>query len=184
MKVYPNSGLIALSLVVRAKMRGRRKPNFLVIVVPDVNSPRLESQLQAGQLPYDRPDLLHRELHVRTGEMICAADCVTRVLFDCSVSQCMTIWEGQKRGCPHSCSLLWVQELKTSKTLLYHHCILNSKLLMSDRSNQVGGLFGGQIMKYILRYVSKGKELTGRDSKTDEYHTRGAAHSHSLIWIS
>ena len=166
--IYPGSGSIAQSLVVRAKTRGRRKPNFLVIVVPDVNSPRLWSQLQPGYFPFDRPDLLLQELHVCTGEMICAADCVSRVLFDCSVAQCMTIWEGQKRGCPHSCSLLWVQELKTSKTILYHHCILNSRLLMSDGSRQVVGLFGGQ---------------TGHDFKVDEYQTRGAPHVHRLIWI-
>ena len=62
-------------------MRERRELNFLVIVVPDVNSPGLESRLQADESPFDRPDLLLQELYVCTGEMIRVADCVSRGFF-------------------------------------------------------------------------------------------------------
>ena len=163
---------MAQELVVWAKMRGRRGPNFLVVVVPDVNSPRLGSQLQADQSPFDRPDLLLQELYMCTGEMVRFADCVSRVLFDCFVAQCISVREGQKRGCPHSCSLLWMQELKTSKTLLLHHRLLvNSKLSMRVKGQW--GLFGGQTMMYHYCDVSEGG-----------CRTRGAAHSHCLIWIN
>ena len=127
---------MAQGLNVRAEMRGRRKPNFLLIVVPDVNSHMLQSQLQADQSPFDKPGLLVRKLNMCTGDLIYATDCASRVLFDFFVAHCMTMQEGQKRGPPHSCSLLWMQELKTSKTILFHHRLLNSKLLLSDRNVQ------------------------------------------------
>jgi len=79
------------------------KPDFFTF---DVDCPEVKAELEPGQKPYDRPDVLCRVFNQKRNEFL--KDIKRRVLGKYKAH--VSVIEFQKRGAPHAHTLVWLED--------------------------------------------------------------------------
>eukprot|EP00985_Skeletonema_marinoi_P001841 scaffold738_cov112-Skeletonema_marinoi.AAC.1 len=74
------------------------KPTFFLTFTMDVKCNEVTSQLQPGQTPYDRPDLLNRIFAAKRKRLM--EEIVKNEIFGKVIAN-VSVVEFQKRGAPH-----------------------------------------------------------------------------------
>ena len=80
------------------------KPDLFLTMTMDINCVKITSQLEPGQIPYDRPNLISRLFRDKKKNLIRSikGDCFFKLL-----ARCRSI-EFQKRGAPHMNILIYL----------------------------------------------------------------------------
>ena len=83
------------------------KPHLWITNTMNVNSKDVKDQLRAGETVYDRPELLVRLFRIKNDAML--DDIIKDQIFGKVVAY-VTVIEFQKRGAPHSHTLIWLED--------------------------------------------------------------------------
>uniref|UniRef100_A0A7S2L200 Helitron helicase-like domain-containing protein n=1 Tax=Skeletonema marinoi TaxID=267567 RepID=A0A7S2L200_9STRA len=83
------------------------KPTFFLTFTMDVKCNEVTSQLQPGQTPYDRPDLLNRIFAAKRKRLM--EEIVKNEIFGKVIAN-VSVVEFQKRGAPHLHLLIWIKD--------------------------------------------------------------------------
>lgn len=94
-----------------AIVRVRGKPQLFVTMTMDVNCPEILAQLEPGQSPYDRPDIIVRVFQMKKQRLI------DHIVKEGCFGKCtgyVAVNEFQKRGAPHCHMLFWIEGFGTT----------------------------------------------------------------------
>lgn len=108
-----------------AIVRARGRPDYFITFTCNPNWPEILAELEQGQVPNDRPDLVARVFHMKLQELM--TDLKDRKIFG-TVMGYISVIEFQKRGLPHAHILLIVDN--------------QSKLRTADGLSSVSGTSG------------------------------------------
>ena len=78
----------------------------------NINWIEIKSQLQPGQSPYDRPDLIARVFKKKLDEIV--KDLETGEIFGRKCVAIVVVIEFQKRGAPHAHILVWYENFDST----------------------------------------------------------------------
>ena len=85
------------------------KPHLFITNTMTINCKEVKDQLRPGETPYDRPDILIRVFRMRNDVML---DGIIKEQIFGKVIVYMSVVEFQKRGAPHSHSLIWFKKVE------------------------------------------------------------------------
>jgi len=80
------------------------KPDFFITF--NVDCREAKAEIEPGQKPYDRPDVLCRVFNQKRNEFL--KDIKRRVLG--KIKAHVSVIEFQKRGAPHAHTLVWIED--------------------------------------------------------------------------
>jgi len=90
-----------------AIVREKGKPRLFVTTTMIPQCKAMMAQLKPGQIPYDRPDILCRAFKIMNDAIL--DEIIKQQLFG-EVEAYLTTIEFQKRGAPHSHTLIWLKD--------------------------------------------------------------------------
>ncbi|KAL7491170.1 hypothetical protein ACHAWT_000633 [Skeletonema menzelii] len=91
------------------------RPHLFITFTMDVTCKEVVDQLMPGQNPYDRPDIIARVYWQKYKAFI--NDIEKDGIFGKCIARCSTV-EFQKRGAPHTHTLIWIENFHDSPTNL------------------------------------------------------------------
>ena len=86
------------------------KPDFFITFTFNINCPEVKAELEPGQNPFDRPDILCRVFNQKRNEFLKDIKRGVLGVYKAHVS----VIEFQKRGAPHAHTLVWIEDFDHS----------------------------------------------------------------------